>query len=77
MCAFTPALRGRDRSGGEAVPKRSGGMEAKAGTTDSPVFGSLRKQTDKKPPEKLKSEAENFSPAFYGGKNDNTKSEGK
>jgi len=39
-CALTrtPALRGRDRSGGEAVPKRSGGMEAKAGTTDCPVF---------------------------------------
>ena len=66
-CALTrtPALRGRDRSGG--VAKRSGGMEAKAGTTDSPVFGSLRKQTDKKPPEKLKSKVETFLSTFYGG----------
>ena len=53
MC--TTALCGRDRSGGAAVPERSAGMEAKAGTTDSPIFGSLRKQTDKKPPGNLKS----------------------
>lgn len=63
---------GRDRSGGAAVPERSGGIEAKAGTTDSPIFGSLRKQTDKKPPGNLKSEQ-----TQNGAKNDNTKSERK
>ena len=41
--AYTTAKRmkrtcGRDSSGGAAVPERSGGMEAKAGTTDSPIF---------------------------------------
>ena len=63
---------GRDRSGGAAVPERSGGMQAKAGTTDSPIFGSLRKKTDKKPPGNLKSEQ-----TQNGAKNDNTKSERK
>ena len=63
---------GRDRSGGAAVPERSGGMQAKAGTTDSPIFGSLRKKTDKKPPGNLKSEQ-----TQKGAKNDNTKSERK
>lgn len=52
----TAALCGRDRSGGAAVPERSEGMQAKDGTTDSPIFCSLRKQTDKKPPGNLKSE---------------------
>lgn len=49
-CALTrtPALRGRDRSGGEAVPEHSGGMEAEAGTTDSPIFAE-RSETKSHP----------------------------
>ena len=39
---------------------------------DSPIFGSLRNQTDKKPPGNLKSEQ-----TQNGAKNDNTKSERK
>lgn len=64
---------GRDSSGGAAVPERSVGMKAKAETTDSPIFGSLRKQTDKKPPGNLKSEQTQNGRK----KNDNTKSERK
>ena len=58
-----------------AVPERSVGMKiarSAHGTTDSPIFGSLRKQTDKKPPGNLKSEQ-----TQNGAKNDNTKSERK
>lgn len=42
---------GRDRSGGEAVPERSGGMEAEAGTTDSPIFAE-RSETKSHPKNK-------------------------
>lgn len=45
---------GRDRSGGEAVPERSGGMEVARsayGTTDSPIFAE-RSETKSHPKNK-------------------------
>ena len=62
-----PALRGRDRSGGEAVPERSGGMKVARsayGTTDSPIFAE-RSET-KSHPKNKKSKDETFSSTFYG-----------